>query len=340
MGYNYSDSQVTKRASSGGKDGSRKAQADQLFAQATQPPHDDDAYALQKLEDFSGVSHPGEMGWATADARNYGKMLLGRLDPSFQPQYDKAHDGGFSLGHTLGGILKVAAPVAGALIPGLGTLGAMAVGGLGSAAGGVLSGDKFNLGKTLGAAGAAAAGNNLLGNGLGGGTTNLGFGSTPSVAQAPDIGGMGQQGGIPGAVPKGYAGYSNPQNPTNLFPGAGGAPYTPGAGAAANAAYHAALPQSPMSKLGKFAGDLFKDDKGHVSLDKIGMVAGGAAKLYGAQQQRSAQNRVMNANLDLQRRGMDMAQQGFDAMQPMRDMAMQRLGRLGRSNSIFSYGAA
>lgn len=106
----------------------------------------------------------------------------------------------------LGSILKVAAPIAGALIPGVGPLGAMAIGGLGSAAGGALHGDKFNLGKTIAAGGAAAAGNKLLGNGLGnvGGTHGIGGpgagepGSSSTGGNTPSASGGGAAAGQTG----------------------------------------------------------------------------------------------------------------------------------------------
>lgn len=72
------------------------------------------------------------------------------------------------LAHTIGGVLKTAAPFA-ALIPGLSPLAAAGLAAGGSAAGGALHGDKFNLGKTLMAGAAGYGGGELLGNeGIGG----------------------------------------------------------------------------------------------------------------------------------------------------------------------------
>lgn len=209
--YNYDESFLRDRVNSG-PDKNRERTMDQWFAAAQQG----DQNALQQLANMAGVSGTGQ-GWATADARNYDKMLLAKLSGGqYTPQYDQAHDGG-SLMHTLGGVLKVAAPLAGMAIPGVGALGAMAIGAGGSALGGAASGDKFNLLKTLGAGAAAAGGNKLFGNGFGSGSTNWGFGSTPS----------GGGGGMPGTG-------------TQSMPGA-----APGASGG----------QSTLGKLGSFFGD-------------------------------------------------------------------------------------
>jgi hypothetical protein len=161
MPYNYTSKELTERASGGGKDPERKATADRLYAAALKG----DQSALYQLLDFVGGQGDPTAGneWATADARNYGKMLLGQMSPDYTPQYDKANDGSFGIGD----FLKIAAPIAGMAIPGIGTLGALAIGAGGSALGGALSGDKFDFMKTLMAGGAAAGGNKLLGNGLG-----------------------------------------------------------------------------------------------------------------------------------------------------------------------------
>lgn len=123
-------------------------------------------------------------------------------------------------GKTLGSILKVAAPIAGMAIPGLGTLGAMAVGGLGSAAGGALHGDKFNLGKTLMAGGAAAGGNRLLGNGLGGMPSGAAGGGNLSIGgnQTQSGGGM----AAPGAAAPGGGGGGIMDKLGGMFKGADG----------------------------------------------------------------------------------------------------------------------
>lgn len=88
--------------------------------------------------------------------------LVGRHVISPEGVYlHQPHRSGLSdLGHVVGSVLKVAAPLAG-FIPGIGIpLGAALAAG-GSAAGGALHGDKFNLGKTL-LAGAAGAGGAAL----------------------------------------------------------------------------------------------------------------------------------------------------------------------------------
>lgn len=195
MAYNYSAAQVTKRAGSGGKDAGRMHTIDRLVAQATQPPHEDDAQAVDAIKSLGGI--PGgsgfdqagnpTSGFATADARNYAKLALSRLDPSYSPEYQQANDGSFSLGKTLGGVLKVAAPIAGALIPGVGTLGSLAIGSLGNAGGNLLQGNGFDLKGALLSGAAAAGGNALLG--------NQGFRGLGGIPQRLGIGG-----GAPGAV--------------------------------------------------------------------------------------------------------------------------------------------
>lgn len=301
----YSEDFLRKRASSGGKDSSRKQTADRLFAQATQPPHEDDQAALYQLARFSGVANPGKEGWATADARNYGKMLLSKANPNYAPEYDEAHDGSFNLGKTLGGIAKVAAPLAGALIPGVGTLGAMAIGAGGSALGGALSGDKFDLGKTLMAGGAAAAGNKLLGNGLGGGSSNWGFGSSPNIPDAPDIHAMGSQT---------YTPTGKPYIPAEHV---AGAPGHPGG-------------ESIWDKLGTFA----KQNPGKIAQTALG----GLGYLDARAQQKNAAA-FNNAQLELKKRQLGMAEQDYNARSGMRNAIYSRLGQMAQSPASSSvYG--
>lgn len=193
MPYDYSDQYLSQRVTDG-KDASRAQTAQALAARAKAG----DQAALQQLEQLSGVVGGG--GWATADAQNYGRMMLRDILPGYQPSYDKAHDGGgflSGLGHTLGSVLKIAAPIAGALIPGVGMLGAGLIGAGGSAAGGLLHGDPFNLGKTLMAGGGAALGNNLLGNGLGGGSSGLWGAAQPATGALTPGGYAGGAGGVP-----------------------------------------------------------------------------------------------------------------------------------------------
>lgn len=208
MSYDYSDSYVTDRASHGGKDANRKATMDQWFAAAQHG----DPQAIQELENMAGMSGTGQ-GWATADARNYDKMLLGRLGIGGQPQYDQAHDGSFNPVHALGSAMKFAAPFAG-LIPGVGLPLGAALGAGGSALGGALHGDKFNLGKTLLAGAAGGAGSYLMGgegfHGIGGAPGRLGslFGIGGHNAATAGIAGTGTQSmpGVAGAAATGGGG--------------------------------------------------------------------------------------------------------------------------------------
>jgi len=192
MPYNYSDAYLQERASSGGKDPGRMRTANELAAAA----RGGDQAALMSLINLTGG--PGDpdpsSNWATADARNYGKMLLRDILPGYQPTYDKAHDGSFSLGGLFGDILKIGAPIAGALIPGVGMLGAGLIGAAGSAAGGLVKGEPFNLGKTLLAGAGSAFGNKLLGNGLGGGSSGWLGAAHPSLAPVGAPGALGPQG--------------------------------------------------------------------------------------------------------------------------------------------------
>lgn len=121
-----------------------------------------------------GTANPGA---ATADAQNYARLLVSNLTGQPVPSYLPPKDA--YVGDDIGGVLKAVAPVAGALIPGVGLLGAAAIGGLGNAAGQYASTGKINVGQSLLAGGMAAGGNALLGNGLGSGGTGA-FGSTPA----------------------------------------------------------------------------------------------------------------------------------------------------------------
>lgn len=89
-------------------------------------------------------------GMATGDGRNYARLKLSELTGT-QPQYDRPGDSSFSVGKTLGGIAKIAAPVLAATGAGLPI--AAAVGG----AGGLLSGGGLK-GAATGALGGLAGG--------------------------------------------------------------------------------------------------------------------------------------------------------------------------------------
>jgi hypothetical protein len=196
---NYSDQEVVKRVGDK-KDAGRAGATDKLFAQATQPPHDDDASALAKLQQLAGDDSTG--GWATNDARNYTRMKLNSL-PGAQPmEYSEARDGRFSVGKALGGLMRVAAPIAGMAIPGLGPLGALAVGGLGNSAGQLVSGGKFNPLEAVAAGAAPAVGRHLMGAGgapdVAGGVGN----ATQSMPAAAASLAQPASGGIAGAIGK------------------------------------------------------------------------------------------------------------------------------------------
>lgn len=188
MAYNYSDQHIMDRMKNG-PDAKRAASMAQWYAQYQAG----DKSALQRMQEAAGMV-PGH-GAATPDAKNAARMYLSRMGGG-PAQYMHEGDAEFNLGHTLGSVLKVAAPIAGMAIPGLGSLGAMAVGSLGSAAGGALHGDKFNLGKTLLAGGAGAAGQSLLHGGLstmlhgGGQVGNAVQGGGGVASQAASGGGM------------------------------------------------------------------------------------------------------------------------------------------------------
>src|SRR3954468_6283052 len=144
MGYDYNEQEVRSRVKSG-KDSRRAASADELYNQATQPPHEDDYAAYQKLAALSGVSNPNE-GWATMDAKNYGRMLLNKMGggTQFDTSYGHAHDGG-GFKASLGGVLKKMAPLS-MLIPGVGVAGAGLIAAGVNSGGSLLKGEGADLG--------------------------------------------------------------------------------------------------------------------------------------------------------------------------------------------------
>lgn len=192
----YSAGFVKDRVKSG-KDANRAATVDKLAAQASQPPHEDDAAAMRQLTQLAGDDSTG--GFATNDARNYARMQLANIGGP-QMGYSEAKDGGgllSGIGHGLGSLLKIAAPIAGMAIPGLGPLAGAAIAAGGSAAGGMLHGDKFNLGKTLLAGGAGAAGQALNVSklaGIGGG------GGIPAAPSAGALNSAAAASGMPAAA--------------------------------------------------------------------------------------------------------------------------------------------
>lgn len=139
-----------------------------------------------------GTSNPGA---ATADAQNYARSLVANLTGQPAAGYLKPKDA--YMGDDIGKVLKIAAPIAGALIPGVGTLGAAAIGGVGNAAGQYAATGKIDPKQAVLSGAAAAAGNKALGNGLG-----------STIPKAPDtswLAGANQGaaealGGLPGAA--------------------------------------------------------------------------------------------------------------------------------------------
>ncbi len=124
-----------------------------------------DPAAQQQL--YDAANRKGDKkGQAGNERLNF---LRRRANEVLGTKFGTLHDKSFlsKVGHVVGGALKIAAPIAGALIPGVGTLGAAAIGALGNTAGRALHGDRFNLGSAIGAGTLAAGGNKLLGNGLG-----------------------------------------------------------------------------------------------------------------------------------------------------------------------------
>jgi hypothetical protein len=291
MPYNYSDQQVKQRASSGGKDPGRMATADKLFAQATQPPHEDDAAALSSLKALSGlapgVDQNGERteGWATADARNYGKMLLAKADPSYQAQYDHANDGSFKPMHALGGVMKFAAPFAG-MIPGVGIPLAAGLGAGGNALGNLAQGNGFDLKGALLSGAAGAAGSALTGGqgfkGLAGAPHRMGL--TDGIANGPGqaaLNGAASASGMPAVA---------------AATGGGGGPVT--------------------GVLGK------------IGLGNIAKAGIAGAGMLDSRAQRQAAERMSNSRLDLYNRQLGMAEQDYASRAPLRNTALERLGTL------------
>lgn len=306
---NYTDQQVTKRASGGGKDAGRMHTVDRLVAQATQPPHSDDAAAMGALRSLSGVAggsgldqsgKPTE-GFATADARNYGKMMLGRLDPNYTPEYDQANDGSFKPLHALGGIAKVAAPFAG-LIPGVGIPLAAGLGALGNTAGNLMQGNGFDLKGALLSAAAGGAGSALTGGqgfkGLGGAPARMGL--TDGIPNAPGAGALNAAAGASGM----------PAMAAPAAAGGGGLTHAIGSG---------------ISKLG-----------GLGNVAKAGVAVGG---FLDSRAQRHAAERMANARLGVNQEQLRMAEDDYNSRAGLRNTALSRLGALAAKPPVSSiYG--
>lgn len=161
-------------------DKKRKRNLDKLAARAKAG----DANALERLhvlgalpgyEDKYGKGY----GAGTRDGRNYARYLL---ETQFGEDLNYLTPGDAYAGDDIGGVLKVLAPLAGAAIPGIGFLGAAAIGAGGTAAGDLAATGDVNLKNALIAGTLSGAGNSLLGNGLG--STNASLGGVPGTTTA------------------------------------------------------------------------------------------------------------------------------------------------------------
>jgi len=170
-------------------DAKRKRNLDKLAAKAKAG----DAAALERLhvlgalpgyEDQYGKGY----GAGTRDGRNYARYLLER---DFGEDLNYLTPGDAYAGDTIGGVLKAAAPVLGAVLPGVGFLGAAAIGAGGTAAGDLASTGDVNLKNALIAGTLSGAGNSMLGNGLGSVNSSLPGvpGTTTAATGAAGMGG-------------------------------------------------------------------------------------------------------------------------------------------------------
>lgn len=146
-------------------DKKRKRNLDKLAAQAAAG----DAKALERLhvlgalpgyEDQYGKGY----GAGTRDGRNYARYLL---ETQFGEDLNYLAPGDKYAGDDVGDVLKTLGPLAGAAIPGVGFLGAAAIGAGSTAAGDIAKTGSPNLKNALIAGTLSGAGNSLLGNGLG-----------------------------------------------------------------------------------------------------------------------------------------------------------------------------
>ena len=204
---NYTPDQILKYMSDP-VDSKRKKAMDAAFAKAQAG----DPNAIRYLQTLSGDVHDlppdvvaaldkqygrGKWGAATQDGQNYARYLNSQLTGT--PWAYRAHGDAY-IGDDLGKVLKIGGMAAGALIPGVGTLGAGAIGAGSSVAGDLVQGKKPNLLGALGAGGVSAAGNALLGNGLGSTAPAAAGGVPAGVGNATQSGpGIGAQ--MAGALP-------------------------------------------------------------------------------------------------------------------------------------------
>lgn len=229
-----------------------------------------------------GGDQPTGYGLATRDARNYARRLIQDVTGE---DIDYVKPGDAYVGDTLGKIAKFAAPLAGMLIPGVGLLGAAAIGAAGNAGGQYLERGKINP-LQVGLAGAAgAAGNALLGNGLGAGGTGMLGGSAP--------GGIGAAGGAAGAVNP-ITGYAT----TPVVEGAAGAGAAGAVGAAGSG--------------GKLLG------LGTPSWSDVGQIGLGAYGTYENARRQAEADRLRGKALDL-------TMDDWKTRDPVRQAALQKI---------------
>lgn len=203
------------------------------------------------------------------------------------------------IGGFIGGALGKLAPLA-AFIPGIGPIAAGAMGAGASMLGSELQGNGLDLGNSLLKGGLAGVGNKLL--------------------QRPDpmdVGPADTLGQAPGS--------------TTL--GVNGAPadYT-----------HNALTSSGLTQPGRPIDSIinqFKDPTGKLDIAKIGQVGGAGLGIMEKRSQRKAQERMGNAQLQMQQSQLGRADQSYADSENLRKLAMDRLTSM-KGSSIFggSYG--
>jgi hypothetical protein len=175
-------------------DRKRKEDLDKLAARAKAG----DAEALERLHVLAAL--PGYedqygkgYGAGTRDGRNWARYLL---ETQFGEDLNYLTPGDKFSGDELGGALKVLAPLAGAFLPGVGFLGAAAIGAGGTAAGQYAQTGRVDLKDALLKGTLAGAGNSILGNGLG--STSSALPGVPgTTAAATGSAGMGGNAAVP-----------------------------------------------------------------------------------------------------------------------------------------------
>lgn len=267
----YTDAQINKRVSSG-KDERRARSYDVLANQATQPPHDDDAEAMGRLQQLAQTA-------GTNDARNYARMKLRDITGGPQPDYAEARDGGGFLG-SVGSVVKKLAPLA-AFIPGVGPLAAGGIAAAANTGGSLLKHEGIDLKGSLVDGLLAGVGNKLM--------------AKPNAAPG-DIG-QADQLSMPNGVMQSAGEVARPS-------------------------------------LGGQLVNQFKNPSGTLDFSKLAGVGGAGLKVYENQRARNTTERLANANLQMQQRGLQQAEQGYADKAGIRKQALARLGNM-QGGSIF-----